>query len=142
MIYFHYEDTTFRPRSIIRLKNWLRRVAKKEGHSIKELNYIFCSDTYLLKINKEHLNHNYFTDIITFDNSEESLTLEGDVFISIDRVKDNASVFKQPYNTELKRVMVHGLLHLIGYKDKSIQDKTQMRKKEDLYLLLETTLKK
>lgn len=142
MIYFHYEDTSFRPRSITRLKNWLKRVAKKEGYSIKELNYIFCSDTYLLSINKEHLNHNYFTDIITFDNSEETLHIEGDIFISIDRVKDNASVFKQPYNTELKRVMVHGLLHLMGYKDKNGEDKNRMRKKEDHYLLLESTLKK
>lgn len=142
LIYFHYQDTHFRPRSVSHLKNWLKKVARKEGYTITDVHYIFCSDPYLLQINREHLNHNYYTDIITFDNSEKKLLLEADIFISIDRVKENAGAFKQPFHVELKRVMVHGLLHLMGYKDKSSENKTQMRKQEDHYLLLEKRLNK
>lgn len=137
MIHFHYEDIPFKVPVSLKVKPWLKRVAQAEGHSIKEINYIFCSDAYLLKINKEHLNHTFLTDIITFDNSETPLSIEADIFISIDRIKENAETFKQPFNTELKRVMVHGLLHLLGYKDKSPKDKAKMREKENAYLLLE-----
>lgn len=135
MIHFHYEDISFKVPSGIKAKSWLKRVAEAEGSSIQEINYIFCSDAYLLKINKEHLNHNFLTDIITFDNSENPLIIEADIFISIDRVKENAEIFKQPFPIELKRVMVHGLLHLLGYKDKSAKDKLKMREKENEYLI-------
>ena len=110
---------------------WLYTVAEQEGYQIKELNYIFCSDEYLLKINQQYLNHDTYTDIITFDNSEEEAGLESDIFISIERIIDNAGTMNTSFDEELRRVMVHGLLHLMGYADKSETDKTIMRDKED-----------
>lgn len=136
MIHFHYEDTSFRAKAVALQKAWLKKVAAQEGFSILEINYIFCSDIYLLQINKQHLDHHYYTDIITFDNSEKAKELEADIFISVDRVKENAKGFTQPFSTELSRVMVHGLLHLMGYKDKTKEQKAEMRKMEDQYLLL------
>jgi rRNA maturation RNase YbeY len=114
---------------------WLQSSANKERQKILQLSYIFCTDAYLLKINQEYLNHSTLTDIITFDLSEKgSAGIEGDIFISIDRIKENAKQFHVPFQTELKRVMIHGLLHLMGYKDKKPADKVEMRKKEDQYL--------
>jgi rRNA maturation RNase YbeY len=100
------------------------------------LNYIFCSDEYLLEINKQYLDHDYFTDIITFDNSEEDKQLEGDIYISVDRVRDNAATFHTDFDSEMRRVLIHGLLHLVGYEDSSEALKTAMRAKEDEYLRL------
>lgn len=120
------------------VRQWLTTVAQKEGALIADLNYIFCSDNYLLELNKKHLNHNTLTDIITFDTAVTSSVVEkqisGDIFISIERVKENAQTFTVPFEHELHRVMVHGLLHLLGYKDKKSVDKAEMTKKEDLYL--------
>ncbi len=113
--------------------NWFVSVCKSEQKSLSELTYIFCSDDYLLELNQKHLSHDYYTDVITFDYSEESI-VSGDVFISIDRVKDNAATVGVPLREELDRVMIHGLLHLLGYKDKSVQEKEQMTLKEDFYL--------
>ena len=135
-INFHAEDLDFQIKSPLKIKAWLKEAAKQEGHYIQEINYIFCSDAYLLEINKEHLQHDFLTDIITFDNSESPLKIEADIFISIERVMENAATFKQPFETELRRVIVHGLLHLMGYKDKSAKDKARMRSKEDAYLSL------
>jgi rRNA maturation RNase YbeY len=108
---------------------------KKERKKLTSLNYIFCSDLYLLKINQEYLKHDTLTDIITFDYSQKS-NLEGEVYISIERVKENSEIFKRPFAEELHRVIIHGLLHLIGYADKSDAEKAQMRKKEEACLSL------
>jgi probable rRNA maturation factor len=133
MIQFCTEDITFSLREKLKHKAWLNEVAKQEGKKILELSYVFCSDNYLLKINQEYLNHNTLTDIVTFDNSEDPKKIEGDIFISIDRVKENGEKLGTS-KTELERVMVHGLLHLLGYKDKKKEDKALMTEKEDFYI--------
>ena len=133
MIQFCTEDITFSLKEKLKHKAWLNEVAKQEGKKILELTYVFCSDEYLLQINQEYLNHDTLTDIVTFDNSEDSKKIEGDIFISIERVKENGNKLGTS-ETELKRVMVHGLLHLFGYKDKKKEDKTLMTEKEDFYI--------
>ncbi|MEY3631761.1 MAG: hypothetical protein RLZZ402_1580 [Bacteroidota bacterium] len=133
MIQFCIEDITFSLQEKLKHKAWLNEVAKQEGKKILELSYIFCSDNYLLQINQEYLNHDTLTDIVTFDNSEDPKKIEGDIFISIDRVKENGEKLGTS-ETELERVMVHGLLHLIGYKDKKKEDKALMTEKEDFYI--------
>jgi rRNA maturation RNase YbeY len=110
--------------------DWINRIVEKESSSLGNLNYIFCDDAYLVKINLQYLNHNTLTDIITFDYSDESL-VSGDIFISIERVKDNAKDFKVGFEEELKRVMSHGVLHLLGYNDKTDKEKHLMRNKEN-----------
>ncbi len=135
-IYFFCEDIAFRPSPLKSTRSWLIEVADSENTRIGSLNYIFCSDKYLLNINREYLGHDTLTDIITFDNSESEEIVEGDVYISVERVRDNAADFKVDFSKELARVMVHGLLHLIGYKDKSVHQKRMMRKKEATYLSL------
>ena len=133
MIQFCTEDITFSLKEKLKHKAWLNEVAKQEGKKILELTYVFCSDEYLLQINQEYLNHDTLTDIVTFDNSEDPKKIEGDIFISIERVKENGDKLGTS-QTELKRVMVHGLLHLLGYKDKKKEDKTLMTEKEDFYI--------
>jgi len=135
-IFFHKEDIQFRFQNKEAIATWLNKVARKEKFRISNLNYIFCSDQYLLEINQEYLDHDTLTDIITFDNSEEKNLIEGDIFISIDRVKENAIHFNRPFAEELRRVIVHGLLHLLGYKDKKPADQKKMRQMEDEALLL------
>jgi rRNA maturation RNase YbeY len=119
-----------------KIKSWLNTIASNEKFSIKELNYIFLDDEGLLKINIEYLNHDTYTDIITFDNSEESGKIEGDIFISMERVEANAKKFNTTFENELHRVLIHGLLHLCGYKDKKKADVELMRKKEEESLTL------
>jgi rRNA maturation RNase YbeY len=136
MINFHVEDIDFKIQQKQKLKTWLKGVIVSEGFMPGDLNYVFCSDDYLLKINVEYLEHDYLTDIITFDNSEEKELIEGDIFISIDRVKDNAKTFQVTDDYELKRVMVHGVLHLCGYPDKTADEEKLMRAKENHYLQL------
>ena len=133
MIQFCTEDITFSLKEKLKHKAWLNEVAKQEGKKIQELSYVFCSDEYLLQINQEYLNHDTLTDIVTFDNSEDPKKIEGDIFISIDRVKENGEKLGTT-ETELERVMVHGLLHLLGYKDKKKEDKALMTEKEDFYI--------
>ncbi|MFM2441362.1 rRNA maturation RNase YbeY [Aquirufa sp. A-Brett2-15D] len=133
MIHFCTEDITFSLKEKLKHKAWLNEVAKQEGKRILELTYVFCSDDYLLQINQEYLNHDTLTDIVTFDNSEDPNKIEGDIFISIDRVKENGDALGTK-ETELERVMVHGLLHLLGYKDKKKEDKALMTEKEDFYI--------
>lgn len=135
-IKFFNEDISYQLRQRGEIRTWLNSIAKKEKYSILELNYIFCSDEYLLQMNKDFLDHDYYTDIITFDNSEVKGKIEGDIFISIDRVKDNAQQQKSSIKDELHRVLVHGLLHLTGYKDKTSKEQEMMRKKEDASLSL------
>ncbi|MBC7451730.1 MAG: rRNA maturation RNase YbeY [Cytophagales bacterium] len=135
-IFFFREETSYQLRQRTEIRLWLQAVARKEKFSITELNYIFCSDEYLLQVNKDYLDHDYYTDIITFDNSEQKAHIEGDIFISIDRVKENSSLHKTSMKDELHRVMAHGLLHLTGYKDKKKAEQELMRKKEDSALAL------
>jgi rRNA maturation RNase YbeY len=130
-IIFFEEDIKFTLQEKNKHKKWLREIAANGGFAIEELNYIFCSDEYLLQINQQYLNHNTYTDIITFDNSESDKKIISDIFISIDRVKDNATKEKTAFENELLRVMSHGLLHLMGYKDKNHEDKKTMRDLED-----------
>lgn len=110
--------------------SWLSRVCGLEGKTLNEVNLIFCSDEYLLEMNRTHLDHDYYTDIITFDYCDGDL-ITGDLFISIDRVEENASDASESFTQELNRVVVHGVLHLIGYKDKSEEEERVMRIKED-----------
>jgi probable rRNA maturation factor len=136
MINFFNEDIDFKFKGKNNFKAWLKKVAEKEGFKIKDLNYIFCCDEYLYKINVDYLDHDTFTDIITFDNSEDQTTLEGDIFVSIERVKENSLTLNTVFDEELKRVIVHGLLHLCGYDDHSLEDKAEMRRLESEYILI------
>jgi probable rRNA maturation factor len=113
------------------LKIFIKGIFKKERKSLEDLTYIFCSDDYLLEINKSHLKHNYYTDIITFDLSETTEGITGEIYISIDRVRDNATTLGVTIKEELHRVIFHGALHLCGYKDKTPKDAKQMRAAED-----------
>ena len=119
----------------IKIKSWLKAVAQQENYTIKDLNYIFLNDEDLLKINIEYLNHDTYTDIITFDNADTltsaSRKIESDIFVSLERVEANAKKFNTTYENELYRVLAHGLLHLCGYKDKKKSDIDLMRKKEE-----------
>ncbi|MGM0579995.1 MAG: rRNA maturation RNase YbeY [Bacteroidota bacterium] len=133
-IYFFKEDCQFDLRKLKKHRAWLKKLAKHYDYEILELNFIFCSDEYLHKINLEYLNHDTYTDIITFDLQEEtdkSNNIESDIFISIDRVKENANDLNSNYMKELSRVMAHGLLHLIGFKDKTDAERREMREEED-----------
>lgn len=134
-IRFHFlSEVPLRDRA--RLKSFLPSLFKKEKRQLAELQYIFCSDDYLLDINKQYLKHNYYTDIITFDLSERGQPINAEIYISVDRVRDNARSFGNTLKNELHRVIFHGALHLCGYKDKSRQDESLMRKMEDQYLRL------
>jgi probable rRNA maturation factor len=126
------QPVTLRDRT--RLKRFLVTLFKKEKKQLGELQYIFCSDDYLLQINRQYLNHNYFTDIITFDLSERDQSINAEIYISVDRVRENAREFGCSLRQELHRVMFHGALHLCGYKDKTIAEKKLMRKMEEQYL--------
>ena len=138
-IYFFSEEVKFVLNEKLNRKRWLKRIATNAGFNIKELNYIFCSDEYLYQVNRDYLKHDTYTDIITFDNSENKDDIEGDIFVSIDRVRENAKTHTQEVETELNRVLVHGLLHLMGYKDKTKEESSLMRLKEEesikLYVL-------
>ncbi len=127
-ISFNYETEFLLEKEII-YKDWLIGIAKSEAKQVGELSFIFTDDKYLLEINIKYLNHDTYTDIITFDYSENS-TLSGDIFISVERVKDNAKTFNVEFNDELLRVMAHGVLHLSGYGDKEESETALMRKKE------------
>ncbi|MCH7414585.1 rRNA maturation RNase YbeY [Belliella sp. R4-6] len=130
-IQFFDEDSGFDLKNKILHKKWLKEIANLEGCKVGELTYVFCSDEYLYNINLEYLNHDTYTDIITFDNSEEEKIIEGDIFISIERVQENAEKEKTEFNKELLRVMSHGLLHLLGYKDKTEKEISKMREMEN-----------
>lgn len=134
-ISFTSESVKFSPKQKTKLKNWVETVIKKEKKIPAAVNYVFSDDKFLLKLNIQFLKHDSYTDIITFDYNEGK-KIAGDIFISIDRVKDNAKKFKVKAEEELLRVMIHGVLHLCGYKDKSKIDKTEIRKKEDAALAL------
>ncbi len=134
VINFFTEDIKYVLKDKRKIKAWIAKAILAEGYEVDELSFIFCSDEYLLRINQQYLDHDTYTDVITFDNSEVLKTITGDVFISIDRIRDNAMLYKHSPKEELCRVMIHGTLHLLGYKDKSKADKTQMTQKENHHL--------
>lgn len=134
MIRFFTEDIAFDLPQKQKVRKWLNALANAESCVVGDLNYIFCSDDYLLDVNRQYLDHDYYTDIITFDNSESEERLDGDIFVSIDRVQDNAQALSVAFEVELRRVLAHGLLHLSGYGDKSEAEERTMRAKEDFYL--------
>jgi len=138
MISFNYE-VEFQLHSEEKITRWLSKVIQSENCKEGDINYIFCDDDYLHHLNVEFLNHDTFTDIISFDYSVGK-ELHGDIFISIDRVKENAENFNQTFEDELRRVMVHGVLHYCGYKDKSEEEVKTMREKENHYLNLYTEI--
>lgn len=115
------------------VSDWIKNVILAEGKVPGNISFIFCSDDYLLEVNRKYLNHDYFTDIVTFDYVEFDI-ISGDIFISTDRIRENAAEFNTSFENELNRIMIHGVLHLLGYKDKSKKDKIQMSGKEDFYL--------
>jgi len=133
MISFSNIEIKFVLQSKLEIRTWVKTVLEKEGKQVGDITYIFCSDEYLSLINKKYLNHSTYTDIITFDYSEEG-KVSGDIMVSIERVRDNAKKYKIAFETELGRVMAHGLLHLAGYKDKTKGEKEIMTTKEDSYL--------
>jgi probable rRNA maturation factor len=112
---------------------WLEDIILSEEKKLGEINYIFCNDDYLLKVNQDYLRHDYYTDIITFD-YVKGRTISGEIFVSLQRISDNASTLSKNYEEELRRVLAHGILHLCGYKDKTEEEEKQMREKEDHYL--------
>ena len=133
-IHFFTEEISFTLKQKTIIRNWLRDTIEAEGYKLEELNFIFCSDEYLLGINQQYLNHDTYTDVITFDNAEVPKTIVSDIFISIDRIRENAAAYKHDFMDELCRVMVHGTLHLLGYPDKGKVAKKIMTEKEDFYL--------
>lgn len=135
MISYYFEDTSFVFKVKTLNNRWLKLVAESEIRRIGQISIIFCSDNYILDVNQRYLQHDYFTDIITFDYCEGD-RLSGDLFISVDSVRENAAEYGTEFNDELNRVMVHGILHLIGYDDHCDEDNAQMRAKENYYLSL------
>ena len=133
MIRYYSEDTNFEFKGKLLNNRWIKFVAESEVRKVGDINVIFCSDNYILDVNMKYLQHDYFTDIITFDYCEDDV-LSGDLFISIDSVADNASFYGAEFPDELNRVIVHGLLHLIGYDDHTDSEQKTMRSKEDYYL--------
>jgi len=139
-ISFFAEDIEFKIDKTDQYSSWINSLISNHSKIEGEITYIFCSDNYLLNLNKEHLNHDTFTDIITFDYTKTGI-ISGDIFISIDRIKENADTYTQEFSRELLRVMAHGVLHLIGFKDKTELDKAEMRKaEEEAIKLFETSV--
>lgn len=134
MVNLFYEETEVLELSPDFFILWLSKICENEGRKLGEINLIFCSDEYLLSMNREHLNHDYYTDIITFDYYEEEIT--GDLFISVDRVLENANKHKVEFINELHRVVAHGVFHLLGYGDKSEEEEIKMRELENNALLI------
>ena len=132
MIQFFFENIDEIPISTLAI-SWLEDVIKTENKKLGEINYILCDDEYLLKVNQDFLDHDYYTDIITFD-YVKGKTISGDIFVSLPRISDNAKNLVKDFNSEFHRVLAHGILHLMGYKDKTEEEITEMRQKEDFYL--------
>lgn len=130
IIEYHTEEIEFELPDTEKVSNWILSIVSNESKILSSVNFIFCSDQYLHSINVEYLDHDTFTDIVTFQYSKHPY-IEGDLFISIDRIKENANTFHVPFLKELHRVMIHGILHICGYGDKSAEEKDLMRKKEN-----------
>lgn len=136
LILFHSEGIEFQLNNDKKIREWLEKITRLESATLGPINYVFMSDESLLEKNIEFLKHDYYTDILSFQMNSDPL--EGDIFISVDRVKENAESFGIAFELELRRVIVHGLLHFVGYKDKSDEELAEMREKEDHYLTLFT----
>jgi probable rRNA maturation factor len=134
-IRFFYEEVDFKIKFPRKTVAWLNESSRRERKSISDLNIVFCTDNFLFKMNKEYLHHNTLTDIITFDYSNGN-SISGEIFISIERVAENSQMFNVQFQDELLRVIIHGVLHLSGYKDKKLIEVAAMRKKEEAYLSL------
>ena len=130
MILFYDEDVVSNLSQKRLLKSWIKSVVSSYGFLVGDISYIFCSDSYILDVNRKYLNHDYYTDIITFDYSSEQ-KISGDLFISVDTVKSNSELFKTNFIDEFHRVIIHGILHLCGLKDKCTEDEKKMREAED-----------
>lgn len=139
MISYYFQDTDFKFRDRRKTNEWLKLAAESEIRRIGNISIIFCSDNYVLDINQKYLQHDYFTDIITFDYCEGD-RLSGDLFISVDSVRENSVEFGTEFKDELNRVIIHGLLHLVGYDDHTEKDIKIMRSKENYYLSLRELL--
>jgi probable rRNA maturation factor len=133
-IRFYSEEIRFILKQKIKTRNWLINIAREEKNSLPDINFIFCSDDYLSDLNRKYLHHDTLTDVLTFPDLAVTNKISGDIYISIDRIKENAVKYGQPFDHELARVMVHGVLHLLGYQDKNQKDKMLMTQKEDYYL--------
>lgn len=135
-IEFFSEDIDFELKNPDQVSEWIATVIEQHGQELSSLTYVFCSDDYLHQINVEYLDHDTLTDIITFNNADEAGIIEGDVFISIDRVRDNSVELSISFDDELHRVIIHGVLHLLGFRDKTKEEEVLMRKQEDSSLSL------
>ena len=133
-VFFYYADRFLKIKNKKVIQAFITTIFKEEGVKLARLNYIFCSDSYLLKINQSFLEHNFYTDIITFDLSDTNKEVVSEIYISLDRVRENSLKLAIPFENEVYRVLFHGVLHLCGYKDKKKIDVQTMRKKEDYYL--------
>ena len=134
-IFFFKEEIKFRLSEQDKLRRWILNLIKKEGYILSNLNFIYCDDPFLRSANREYLNHDSYTDILTFDNSDSTKLIHGDIYISIDRIQANAITYDTTFREELHRVMLHGILHLMGYGDKNKTLRAEMKKKEDYWLL-------
>jgi probable rRNA maturation factor len=132
IVNFHTADIQFLLKEKLRIKKWLKEIALAEGNSIEQLDYVFCTDDYLHQMNVKFLDHDTLTDVITFPFQDRPI--QGEIYISIDRVRDNANDLKVSFDQELSRVLAHGLLHLLGYLDETDEQEAEMRSKEDFYL--------
>ena len=139
MVTYHLQDTDFKFKHKLLNNRWLKMVAESEIKRLGDISIIFCSDPFILEVNLKYLQHDYFTDIITFDYCEGN-RLSGDLFISVDSVRENAEYYSVEFEDELNRVIVHGILHLIGYDDHSDEEKIIMREKENYYLQMRNSL--
>jgi rRNA maturation RNase YbeY len=135
-ILFFLDEVEYRLRYKRKIREWIIKAADNEGFKLGRVNYILTNDHILLQLNKEYLRHHTLTDIITFDLSEKEGVITGDIYISVDRARENAREYKVTLFEELKRLMIHGVLHLMGYRDKTAEEKVQMRAKEEFYLSL------
>ncbi len=134
MISYNNIDNGFRIKDKLKLKKWILKSIEEEKRGVNFMSFNFCSDEYILELNNSALKHNYYTDIITFELNYKKENIEADIYISIDRVKENAKFLKESFVNELHRVIIHGVLHLCGYKDKSSRESKKMREKENYYL--------
>lgn len=133
-ISFFSQGIKFSLRNRERIQKWILKVARAEKHKVHELNFIFCPDKFLLALNKKFLKHHYYTDVISFNYFKKKNILDGEIFISLPQVKRNAKKYKTALSNEIHRVIIHGVLHLCGYDDKTEKEKNKMREKENLYL--------
>ena len=138
-IYFSSENIKFDFRGKLKVKKWITDLIKAQNKKVGDISYLFCDDAYLLEVNRTYLDHDTYTDIITFDYVEGD-TISGDILISVERVKENAQLFNTTFDQELHRVIIHGVLHLLGQGDKTEAEAAQMRKKEEAALALWNTM--